>query len=406
MRLRLLILFFLLTTYIIPLRAQRVFPQDQDSTARTESALFFLDAVIVTASRSEQPLLEVPHAITVLLDTEIQRAKAGLSLEEILRETPGVVVNNRHNLSQGDRISIRGIGSRASFGVRGIKVMLDGIPLTMPDGQSQLNNLDLGAAGKIEVLRGPSSSLYGNASGGLIKIQSHLPANKPVFLQPHVILGEHGLRKWQARLSGGAERHGYVFNTGSLTFDGFREHAAAKINSLSGITRHNLNQHLRLNTVFCYVDAPYLFNPSSLSKEDARSRPEDARFFVLSQGASKRVEQVQAGATVTFEKKKSRLETTIYGVTRSLLNPIPGRIIELDRKAGGVRTVFNKRFGDNRVILLTVGGDLEIQHDERREFENRGVPSELVGALHNNDLHDVRRATGESRGLGVAAFCC
>jgi len=152
----LLLALFFLPTCCLSVLAQNIASQDQDSTATLKPAQYFLQEVIITAPRSPQTILKVPQAITVLQEKEIQRAELGLSLEESLREIPGVVVNDRHNLSQGDRISIRRMGSRASFGVRGIKVILDGIPLTMPDGQSQLNNLDLGSAGKIEVLRGPS----------------------------------------------------------------------------------------------------------------------------------------------------------------------------------------------------------------------------------------------------------
>ena len=384
----LLALFFLPSCYLSAF-AQEIVSQDRDSTATLKPAQYFLEEVIITAPRSEQTILKVPQAITVLQEKEIQRAELGLSLEESLREIPGVVVNDRHNLSQGDRISIRGMGSRASFGVRGIKVILDGIPLSMPDGQSQLNNLDLSSAGKIEVLRGPSSYLYGNAAGGLVKIQSQIPANKPLLLQPRFIVGDHGLQKWQVKISGSSGRHSYLISTSRLTFDGFREHAFAKINSVNGVTKHELNNHLDLTTTFSYVDAPYLFNPSSLAKEDAGSSPESARFFVQSQGASKKVEQAQGGVTLRYENENNRFETTIYGIARSLLNPIPGRIIELDRTAGGVRTVLNKRLGgSSKAALWTVGADLEIQQDRRSEFENLGLPRELVGAFNDDDIFE------------------
>ena len=118
-----------------------------------------LQPLDVTATRYSSSLLDIPVAVDILERSDIQKANLGLSLEESIRNLPGINVHNRNNLSMGDRISIRGLGSRASFGVRGIKIILDGIPLTMADGQSQLNNLDLTSVGRIEVLRGPSSAL-------------------------------------------------------------------------------------------------------------------------------------------------------------------------------------------------------------------------------------------------------
>ncbi len=159
--------FVILLIFVFALSAQENSSPKHDSTATNEPK-YFLSEIIVTAPRSSLPLYQVPNSIQVLDREDIQRGEIGLSLEESLRSVPGVLVNNRNNLSQGDRISIRGIGSRASFGVRGIKLVVDEIPLTLSDGQSQLNNLDLGSTGQIEVWRGPSSSLYGNASGGLI----------------------------------------------------------------------------------------------------------------------------------------------------------------------------------------------------------------------------------------------
>ena len=153
-----------------------------------------LQPIEVTATRYIREILDIPYAVDRVDRDEIQRAEPGLSLEESVRGLPGIIVNNRNNVSQGDRISIRGLGSRASFGVRGVKLVLDGIPLTMADGQSQLNNLDLTSAGQIEVLRGPSSSLYGNAAGGVIQIRTEDAPDRPE-VTPRFMTGSHGLRR-------------------------------------------------------------------------------------------------------------------------------------------------------------------------------------------------------------------
>ena len=383
------------TLLLILAQFTSTFSQDQNSPAQPDSVMglerpkYILEEVVVTAPRVERQVLDIPYAVAVLDQAKIQRAEAGLSLEEALRVVPGVLVNNRHNLSQGDRISIRGLGSQASFGVRGVKIFLDNIPLTLADGQSQLNNLDLGAIGSIEVLRGPSSSLYGNAAAGLVRITSEAPATNAWLFQPRVIVGSHGLQKWQGRFSGTRGSHAYYLHATRLTFDGFREHADAKSTALNAISHHVFSA-VKLSTVLNYYDAPYLLNPSSLSKADAGASPRHARSFVVSQGASKKVRQGQGGLTINFRSEdNSEAEITVYGLGRNLLNPIPGRIIELDRWGGGIRSLYAKRFGQqSRTARLAFGVDLELQRDERVEFANEGLPQDQTTELHNEDIFD------------------
>ena len=128
--------------------------------AQLDSVRYAFPTTIVNATRSAQPAAGLPYALSVVGADTLGTPRPAVSLEEILRIVPGISVDNRHNLSQGDRLSVRGLGVRSAFGVRGLKVVLDGIPLTTADGQTQLNNLDLGSVGRIEILRGPSSVSY------------------------------------------------------------------------------------------------------------------------------------------------------------------------------------------------------------------------------------------------------
>ena len=145
------------------LRAQQ--PTRPDSAARDSAQR--LETIEVTVTRTPEPLERVPAAVSVLGKTDIRRGQATLGLDESLNDLPGVYVANRYNFSLDQRLSIRGFGSRSSFGTRGVKILLDGVPQTLPDGQSQLTNVEFGSIGRIEVLRGSASSLYGNASGGM-----------------------------------------------------------------------------------------------------------------------------------------------------------------------------------------------------------------------------------------------
>jgi iron complex outermembrane receptor protein len=397
-------------TVVTAAPAQKTHRNTLDSLRVADTTHYELAPIVVTATRSGRSIDRVPYAVSIIETKEIQCAESGLSLDEALRSVPGVMVNNRFNLSQGDRLSIRGIGSRAPFGVRGIKIILDGIPLTMADGQSQLNNLDLGSVGKIEILHGPSSSLYGNAAGGLIDIRTEAGANKPFQLQPQFVAGSYGLRKWQGKVSGQIGQQAYLINVSHLQLDGYREHAAAKSTSINAVGHREISKRILLTTIFNYFEAPYLLNPSSLSKVEAEKSPAQTRFFVKQQGASKSTRQGQGGITLKFTGENSHLESTIYGLSRTLRNPIPGRIIALDRTAGGIRAVVGKRWQLGSTSLRwKIGADYEQQKDTRVEFENIGIPNDRVGVAKNKDIpalvrYGARWLDQKESASGIGAF--
>ena len=330
----------------------------------------------VTATRAPREGFDLPLATTVIAD--VGRARPGLSLAESLRPVPGLFIANRHNLSQGDRLSIRGLGARAAFGVRGIKVLLDGIPLTMPDGQSQLNNLDLGSTGRIEILRGPSSSLYGNAGGGVLAAHTQAPVEAAWRVEPRLIAGSNGLLRAQTNFSGRAAKTHVFASLYDLRSEGYRDYADARARGLNARVGHALTPHTELTLLLHWYDAPYLFNPSSLAVDAAQDRPRSVRGFVVGQGASKQVRQGQAGIRLEYRPPHAphhrASSLVLYGVGRALKNPIPGRIVELDRRAGGLRTEHQFAWTSTRLVT---GLDLDFQRDDRREFINEGLPEDV-----------------------------
>ena len=124
-----------------------------------------LEEIVVTATRLPQALESLPYSANVIEVGEIQRARSLLGLDEALQGVPGLLVQNRFNFAQDLRISVRGFGARSAFGIRGIRVLVDGIPATLPDGQSGVDGIDVGATGRIELLRGSAGARYGNAGG-------------------------------------------------------------------------------------------------------------------------------------------------------------------------------------------------------------------------------------------------
>ena len=202
---------------------------------------YTLPPTTVTVTRSDQPLTKVPLSAHSVGHAEISRAKPTWGLDEALASVPGVYVANRYNFSQDQRISIRGFGARSAFAVRGIKILVDGIPQTLPDGQGQLTNLELGEVDRIEVLRGSASALYGNASGGVISIWTSAERTAHINEEARVEAGrfdegsERTWNKWQTTTgfpvgSGGSAR----LTVSRLDYAGERDHSAADSRVLNG----------------------------------------------------------------------------------------------------------------------------------------------------------------------------
>lgn len=350
--------------------------------------VYTLDPVIVTATRRTILENQVPGSMAVIKKKEIQGLNQTNSMEESLREVPGVFVNNRYNFSQGDRISIRGLGSRSQFGLRSMKVLLDGIPLTFPDGTTQLNNVNLAGIGRIEILKGPSSSLYGNSAAGVILLHTELADTNTLVSTPRFSYGSFGFLKGQLEASGTEGKSGYFASIAGTNFEGYREFSQARFYNANGVWKHFLSEKTQITAVVNLMHAPFMFNPGGLNKKESIENPQQVRLAVKKMVPAKRISQQQAG--LQFHKylgSFGELKTTFYGISRNLFNPIFGRIIEVDRVAGGIRNVYEKKFsGIRNSLSLLAGIDLELQQDQRKEYENKGVDESTLNTTHYSDL--------------------
>lgn len=346
-----------------------------------------LDPLRVTVTRMSALLERLPFSVSVAtLDAPV--AGRGTSLAEVVGGMPGVLVQDRRNFSLGDRVTIRGVGARSQFGVRGVHVVVDGIPLTLPDGQSALGNLDLASAGRVEVIRGPASALYGNAAGGVIRVRTREPGAAPLAASSGVTTGSHGFLGTRLEASGRTGRVGWLAALRRVETDGFREYAAAESWSANLVGRYAAAPATELSGVFNVARLPFAENPSSLDRETARTAPRTVRPFIVDQGAGETNTQVQTGLSVTHRMDEGReLTAAAWGLHRSVWNPIPAAIIDLSRHAVGVRAAF-------RGTGYAVGIDGALQDDERVEFENEGRQGDeraVAGAL---ELEQRERVLG------------
>src|SRR5213594_1536963 len=283
----------------------------------------------VSVTRAAVPLTQVPLAIQSVDRAQISRAKPTWGLDEALANVPGVYVANRYNFSQDQRISIRGFGARSAFAVRGIKILVDGIPQTLPDGQGQLTNLELGEVDHIEVLRGSSSALFGNASGGVISIWTSPQATEQVREDARFVAGQFSARsgrtwnKWQTttgmRVGGGSAS----LTVSRLDYEGERDHSAADQRVVNARLRLPLADGWSLALVTDVGDNPRADNPGSLTLPELRANPDQAPALNRQRNAGKAVTQVQSGATVRRAwANGGEAAFTLFGLTRDLTNPI------------------------------------------------------------------------------------
>jgi iron complex outermembrane receptor protein len=364
-----------------------------------------LPAVVVTATRQPEDALLVPAAIDAIDARDMHRAQPGIDLAESLQRIPGVVARDRHNDAQDLQISIRGFGARATFGVRGVRLYTDGVPATMPDGQGQVSHFSLDSAERIEVLRGPFSALYGNASGGVIALFTAPPPPTPEF-RADLVLGDAGMTKaslgWRGPLDA-QEGLGLAVDAMQVDSEGSRAHSASRRRVVQASAQGDLGAATRYTLQFGTLDLaaqdPQGLNAGELAGDREAASPNALKF-----DTRKSVRQRQAGARIEHDfGATQRLTLTAYAGTRRtaqmLSVPVAaqaaptsgGGAIDLDRDYGGVdlRWRWSGRWLA-RPFTLTAGIQRETSDEARRGFENFvGATLGVRGALRRDEQDRV-----------------
>jgi iron complex outermembrane receptor protein len=326
---------------------------------------------VVTVLRTSVELARAPFAVGIATRDEIQRGKPGFALDEALAAIPGVQVDNRFNYALGERISIRGFGARAQFGVRGVRVLLDGIPMTTADGQTSLNNVDVATLARVEVVRGPSSSLHGNASGGVIQLESDRGdefAHRRAGGELRYSGGSDGLSRFQITTRSSSANVFATATASQLQYDGYRDWNTADNTHVNfQVGRYFSGGTLAFLGNFVDYEAK---NPGGLTRDSAALKPfmawptNKTRFFTGEEGR-----QTQGGVTWKQEIRGAHLELATHALSRNIDNPIPNTIVEIDRDAAGARAALSGK-PELLGVHFAGGAEWQMQRDDRRNYVN------------------------------------
>lgn len=332
----------------------------------------------VTVLRTPVRTDQAPFTVTALRRDAAERARPGLGLDEALRGIAGVQVDNRYNDALGERLSIRGFGARAQFGIRGVKVVVDGIPATLPDGQTTLNHLDLASLGRVEVIRGPAAALWGNGAGGVLQLETASPPVAGFRQELESVAGSNGFLRLTSITGGQAGGAAYRVAFSRTATDGYREWNASEIYRGNATVRYTAGVNdIRVVGHFVHYDAQ---NPGALSVAQLAEDRTQAHGNNRTQRTGEDGVHGQLGAVWRRPVGENDLEVSAYGIVRSLTNPIPPTIIGLDRLAGGTRVALHGSLDlADRELRWSLGAEAELQRDDRRNWANEeGARGELT----------------------------
>ncbi len=333
----------------------------------TDSLKVDLDEIVVESTFSNISIDRAPLSVSYQLRNPHEIAsRPAATMDELTFTLPGLFISNRENYALGERLTIRGLGWRSQFGVRGIQVILDDIPLTVADGQTIMNMIDPAMVNRVELLRGPSATFWGNSSGGVLHLSTRPQVDAPK-VQYRGYGGSFNSIKQELRLNttiGDARVYGYgtYFET-----DGFRDHSAARLFRAGLNYERPVGIRSRLLVRTAFTSMPKAQHPGSLTQQDSEENPTSATPNFVANSAGKSFTQGMISASFIQDLQRGVWDITAHALYRDLDNPLPFGYIGLDRVAGGTRTTYEFT---TLPFDLNLGGELKFQQDERLETDN------------------------------------
>ena len=355
-----------------------IYSNGQDSIQKID-----LDNVIVKSTKINANTKQIPLSVSIKNFRDEKNYNSQSSFSDFTRNTPGLFTSSSNNFSQDLRISIRGFGARSAFGIRGIKLIVDGIPETTPDGQSQLDNLPLGLVSNVEILRGPNANLYGNSSGGVISINT-LTDSSEKYYRNSGIFGAYQYQSLQKTRILDWNNSSLIIHYDKRRSNGYRDQSGYKSNILNLKYINELDNNNKIVWQINYTDSPYAYDAGGLKLSDVENDRRQARKNNIDYDTYEKVKHLKTGVSWNHKRNEnSFFDSYFFYQKRDFFTKLPfnfGGIISLDRDYYGLGTKYTKKhFHDNRNRTLVLGLDYLNQSDDRKRYKNDfGVQGEMT----------------------------
>ena len=339
--------------------------------------------MIVKSTKINSNKKEIPLSVSIKNFRDEKNYNSQSSFSDFTRNTPGLFTSSSNNFSQDLRISIRGFGARSAFGIRGIKLIVDGIPETTPDGQSQLDNLPLGLVSSVEILRGPNANLYGNSSGGVISINT-LTKSSEKHYRYSGIFGAYQYQSLQRTRILDWNSSSLIIHYDKRRSNGYRDQSGYKSNILNLKYINDLDNKNKIVWQINYTDSPYAYDAGGLKLSEVENDRRQARKNNIDYDTYEKVKHLKTGVSWNHKRNEnSFFDSYFFYQKRDFFTKLPfnfGGVISLDRDYYGLGTKYTKRYAlDNRNRTLVLGLDYLNQSDERKRYKNDlGVKGEIT----------------------------
>ncbi|WEJ06175.1 TonB-dependent receptor [Pseudomonas sp. FJ2-5-13] len=350
------------------------------STVQGDDSPLTLAPTVVSGSRSASPTFDLPYSVDGISREQISDGQLGINASEALSRVPGLVVQNRQNYAQDLQISSRGFGARSAFGVRGIKLVADGIPASTPDGQGQAATFNLDTAERIEVLRGPAATLYGSNAGGVIQMFSR-DGEGPPRIGAETLVGSDGLNKNHLSAEGAANGAGFVLDASRMDTNGYRDHSSARRDQTFAKLNVEPDDDSKLALIYSSLEQNGTQDPLGQTWAAYKADPRSVSANALNYNTRKSIDHQQLGMNYERYFGGATLQVNAYTGRRSVIQylSIPGG--SASDKRGGV-VDFDRTFYGGSVhwlqpitsapgdLTLITGLDYDRSQDDRQGYSN------------------------------------